>query len=701
MTSKHRLGVDIGGTFTDATLIDEESGEVRIAKVPSTPSDPSDGFITAALRVLREAGVPPSGLGYVVHGTTVATNAIIEGNTARTAFLTTEGFSDMLEIARQTRPSLYDLRFVKPRPLVPRYLCFGIPERLDARGAVVTPLDEASVADVARELIAEGVESVAVCFLHSYANADHEERTGRILREALAGVPVSLSTELAPEFREYFRASTTVVNASVRPVVAQYLKGIEERLRHEGVKAELLVMQSSGGVFTFEAAMEQPVSMVESGPAAGVIAATYLGQTLGYSDVISFDMGGTTAKAGLVQDGSPKITKEYEVGATASPGSGASRGKGYPIRTPVIDLVEIGAGGGSIAWVDSGGAMRVGPQSAGADPGPACYGKGGTEPTVTDANLVLGRLNPEYLLGGELSVDIDSARRAISEKCAGPLGMSLVEAAVGIVEIANAAMVNALRLVSVQKGYDPRDFALIAFGGAGPVHANRLAEELGAPTTVVPTSPGTTSAIGLLASDLKHEYASTLIRHLDGLDPQKVEAVYVRLEDQGKAALVREGISPEHMAFIRQVDLRYVGQSYELTIQASTGTFGQDSLDAVEATFHGEHERAYGHSATSEPVESVSLRSIAVGSISRPTLGAPVRSGADAAGSGPGVRPVYFSETGDYVDCPVYDRYLLTSGETVEGPAIVEEMDSTTVVHPGWAAEVDRFRNLLITMQSG
>lgn len=699
MTSKYRLGIDIGGTFTDATLIDEETGTVHVVKVPSTPSKPSSGFINAALRVLEEADVAPSELSYVVHGTTVATNAIIEGNIARTAFVTTEGFSDMLEIARQTRPTLYDLRFVKPKPLVPRHLSFGIPERVDARGNTVTPLNETSVADVARQLKIEGVESVAVCFLHSYANAEHEQRTGRLLQKFLPGVPISLSTELASEFREYFRASTTVVNASVRPIVARYLKGIEERLRKEGVDAELLVMQSSGGIFTFEAAMKQPVSMVESGPAAGVIAATYLGQTLGHGDVISFDMGGTTAKAALVQNGSPKVTKEYEVGATAASGSGASRGKGYPIRTPVIDLVEIGAGGGSIAWVDSGGAMRVGPQSAGAVPGPACYNKGGTEPTVTDANMVLGRLNPQHLLGGELSINMNAARKAIEKKCAQPLGMSLVEAAVGIIEIANSAMVNTLRLVSVQRGYDPRDFILIAFGGAGPVHANRLAEELAAPITMIPMSPGTTSAIGLLSSDLKHEYATTLIRQLGELDPKEAEKIYRKLEVQGSAALTREGITDAQKTFTRQIDMRYVGQSYELTVQMPDCIVSPDSLDTVVTSFHKEHERAYGHSATSEPVEVVTLRSIAVGNIARPNLRTPHREESDSKEACPSLRPVYFSEIGDFVDCPIYDRYLLKSGETIEGPGIIEEMDSTTVLHPGWMAKIDSFGNLLLIAQ--
>ena len=566
MTFRYRLGVDIGGTFTDATLINEETGEIRVGKVPSTPQDPSHGFMEATHRILREAAVSPDEVGYVVHGTTVATNSIIEGKVARTGFVTTDGFRDLLEIQRQIRPSLYDLQFEKPRPLTPRYLCFGVPERLDAQGNVLTPLDESAVRNVAEQLRQEDVESIAVCFLHSYINPNHEKRTGEILREILPDTIISLSSEVAPEFREYFRASTTVINASISPVVGRYLQSIEARLRAEGLEAELLVMQSSGGVFTFAAASEKPVFMVESGPAAGVIAATYLGTTLGYPDVISFDMGGTTAKAGLIQNGTPRITKDYEVGAAAQTGVGASRGAGYPIRTPVIDLVEIGAGGGSIAWVDSGGVLRVGPQSAGADPGPVCYGTGGTEPTITDANLVLGRLNPSFFLGGEIELDVEAARRAIQEQCADPLNLDVVEAAHGIVEIANAAMVNALRLVSVQRGYDPRDFVLTAFGGAGPVHANRLAAEIDVPTTIIPMSPGTTSAMGLLVTDLKHDYSTTLIQHVDQLDTAAVEKTYQELEAQGGTSLEREEVRPEDISFLRQVDMRYVGQSYELTV---------------------------------------------------------------------------------------------------------------------------------------
>jgi N-methylhydantoinase A len=651
----------------------------------------------ATHRILREADVSPDEVGYVVHGTTVATNSIIEGKVARTGFVTTDGFRDLLEIQRQIRPSLYDLQFEKPRPLTPRYLCFGVPERLDAQGNVLTPLDESAVRQVAEQLRQEDVESIAVCFLHSYINPNHEKRTGEILREALPDTIISLSSEVAPEFREYFRASTTVINASISPVVGRYLQSIEARLRAEGLEAELLVMQSSGGVFTFAAASEKPVFMVESGPAAGVIAATYLGTTLGYPDVISFDMGGTTAKAGLIQNGTPRITKDYEVGAAAQTGVGASRGAGYPIRTPVIDLVEIGAGGGSIAWVDSGGVLRVGPQSAGADPGPVCYGAGGTEPTITDANLVLGRLNPSFFLGGEIELEVESARQAIQEKCADPLNLDLVEAAHGIVEIANAAMVNALRLVSVQRGYDPRDFVLTAFGGAGPVHANRLATEIDVPTTIIPMSPGTTSAMGLLVTDLKHDYSTTLIQHVDQLDTAAVEETYQELEAQGGTSLEREEVRPEDISFLRQVDMRYVGQSYELTVPLPAEQLDASKIDRVLEQFHIEHDRAYGYSAPTEPVEFVNLRLTAIGKIAKPRLRELEGNNTDIAAAQKATRSVYFAESDGYVECPIYDRYLLGPGSILTGPAIVEEIDSTTVIHPGYSAQVDRFGNLILT----
>jgi N-methylhydantoinase A len=471
MSARFRLGVDIGGTFTDAVLLDEASGEISVAKVLSTPSDPSVGFLDAVDRILERGRAAAGELSYIVHGTTVATNALIEGKTPRTAFITTRGFRDMLEIGRQVRPTLYDVHFEKPRPLVPRDLCFEVTERLDHTGHELEPLDEATVRAIGAKLAAADVVSVAVCLLHSYLNAVHEKRVAALLREVNADLLISLSAEVCPEFREYFRASTTVINACVRPVLARYLKGIENRLRGRGIRAELLIMQSNGGVLTFKTGAEKPAYMVESGPAAGVIVANFIAGELGHRNVISFDMGGTTAKVGVILDGRPKVTKVYEVGVRALPGTGNARAGGYPIRTPVIDLVEIGAGGGSVGWVDAGGILRVGPHSAGADPGPICYGRGGTEPTITDANLVLGRLDPRFFLGGEMALDVEAAREGIHARCASALGMEVTACANGIVEIANAAMINALRIVTVQRGYDPRDLVMVAFGGAGPLHA--------------------------------------------------------------------------------------------------------------------------------------------------------------------------------------------------------------------------------------
>ncbi|HEX3290438.1 MAG TPA: hydantoinase/oxoprolinase family protein, partial [Gaiella sp.] len=571
--------IDIGGTFTDATLIDEESGAASIAKVLSTPADPSEGFMHAFRRALGEQDA--AGVRFVVHATTVATNAIIEGKTARGGFVTTEGFRDLLEIARQVRPTLYDTLFEKPRPLVPRDRAVEVRERLGPAGEVLVELDDESVRAAADVLAHAGVESVAVCLLHAYVNPEHERRVGEILAEELPGVPVSLSSDVAPEFREYLRASTTVINAAIRPVVGRYLERIEGRLAEAGVTAKLLVMQSSGGVFGSDAAARRPVFMVESGPAAGVIAAAHLGEMIERPDILSFDMGGTTAKVGLIQDGQPSVTKDYNVGGHAGAGIGQMSLSGYPVRTPVVDLVEIGAGGGSIAWVDSGGLLRVGPQSAGADPGPVCYGGGGTEPTVTDANVVLGRLNPDFFLGGEMRLDVEAARAAI-ERLTGPLRLAVTEAAYGIVEIANAAMVNALHLISVQRGYDPRDFLLVAFGGAGPVHANAIAREAQMPAVLVPPSPGIFSATGLLTTDLKRDAATTVMRRADEAREAELDALFGELERTGTEELAAEGLGRDRVEFQRKLDVRYVGQSFELTIPA-----GPDLLER----FHAQHER--------------------------------------------------------------------------------------------------------------
>jgi len=696
MTSRYRLGVDVGGTFTDAVLISESTGDIQIAKVPSTPADPSLGFLDAVASILASTALAAADASYVVHGTTVATNCLIEGKTPRTAFLTTEGFRDMLEIGRQIRPSLYDVHFEKPKPLVPRDLCFEVPERLDASGKVLHALNVDSTRRVLEALVKEKVASVAVCLLHSYLNPEHEETVGALLREIQPELQVSLSSKICPEFREYFRASTTVINACIRPIVERYLRGIKQRLADRGMAAELLIMQSNGGVLTSESASERPVFLVESGPAAGVVAANFVAADLGYKNVLSFDMGGTTAKVGLILDGQAKVTKEYEVGVRAQAGMGQARGLGYPIRTPVIDLVEIGAGGGSIAWVDSGNVLRVGPRSAGADPGPISYGKGGAEPTITDANIVLGRINPDYFLGGKMGLDSGSARKGLA-RCGQPLGLDPVATANGIVEIANAEMTNAVRIVTVRRGYDPRELVMVAFGGAGPLHANRLCAEMQIPLLIIPPSPGTTSALGLLVTDLKHEFSRTRIMPAGKADVVEINRIFGAMREEGKAILAREGIGEKDSRFLRHVEMRYIGQSYELAVELPEGTITPQTLAAACAAFHSEHDRTYGHGYPEQPVEFVNFRLTAVGVIARPAFRElpPAHGRAEDARKQP--RKVFFSEADGFVETAVYDRGLLGPGHRFEGPAIVEEMDSTSLIHPGYQVEVDRFGNLLVS----
>ena len=703
---RYRIGVDIGGTFTDGTLVDSNSGRVTTSKVLSTPYDPASGFISAVQKLLDlDDSVKPEAVEHVVHATTVATNAIIEGKTAKTAFVTTEGFRDMLEIARQIRPSLYDLQFEKPAPLVPRQLCFEVPERLDAKGQVVTPLDEAALDEVVDRIAESGVEAVAVCLLHSYRNGDHEQRIGKAIAAKLPNVIISLSSEVVPEFREYLRASTTVINSSVAPIVRTYLASISKKLHALNITSELLVMQSSGGVYPAAAASENPVFMVESGPAAGAVAAASLGTALGYPNVISFDMGGTTAKASLIRNGQPNITKDYSVGGAAQSGTGAFGGaSGYPIRTPVVDLVEIGAGGGSIAWVDSGGALRVGPQSAGADPGPVCYGLGGEQPTITDANLVLGRLDPAYFAGGEMSLNLDAAREAIRTQCAEPLGLSVEAAAHGIVEIANTAMVNALRLVSVQRGHDPRDFMLVGFGGAGPAHAVRLAEQAGIPRVLIPQGPGTASALGLLVTDVRMEGSSTLIIRSDEIEHSRIASEFDRLEAAGREAHSVAASASGTPLFERTIEMRYWGQSFELSVPApSSSTIDQAWMNELTESFHDAHEMAYGFRAKDEPVELVNLRLTTIGKIVRPQMQKLKSIGTDVFVAFKGERPVYFAENSGekgVVQTPVYDRSKLPAGAVFEGPAIIEEPDCTTVIHPAWTVTVDEFGNLEIEINS-
>ncbi len=686
-----RVAVDIGGTFTDATLIDEATGHVAIAKTLTTPANPSEGFMAAVERALREAGVTARDVTFVVHATTVATNAIIEGKVARSGFVTTEGFRDLLEIGRQVRPTLYDPQFEKPRPLVPRDRAVGVVERLGPKGEVLTPLDERSVRDAAALLARERVESVAVCLLHAYVNPEHERRVGEILAEELPGVPVSLSSEVAPEFREYLRASTTVINAVVRPVVGRYLERIERRLAEAGIGAKLLVMQSSGGVFGADAAARRPVFMVESGPAAGVIAAAHLGAGIGRPDILSFDMGGTTAKVGLIRDGRPSVTKDYQVGAHAGAGIGGMSLAGYPVRTPVVDLVEIGAGGGSIAWVDSGGLLRVGPRSAGADPGPACYGRGGEDATVTDASLLLGYLDPAGFAGGTMALDVRAAEAAI-HRLAAPLGLDPVRTAAGIHRVVNARMADQIRLMTIQRGHDPREFTLVLLGGAGPVHGVALAEELALPDVLVPEAPGVLSALGLLAAAIEHQHARTLPGPVAEADLAAVNACLRELDAAGRARMADEAVPPEAVRVTYTAEMRYVGQAYELPVPIGAPVGAQD-LAAVQAAFHASHERIYGYARPGQAVEFVNFRAVHAYPLPRPALAPAARPGGSVADARRGERRAYFAPHG-FLPTPVYVRGRLPAGGRVTGPAILEQPDTTTVIPPGWAGTVEESGNL-------
>lgn len=704
--SSYRLGVDIGGTFTDGALVDEATGAMTIIKVSTTPGNPADGFMEAVERAQSKGGsanegIAPEALRLLVHATTIATNALIEGSEARIAMITTEGFRDVLEIGYQIRPRLYDVFQAKPRPLVPRRWSYGVPERLDAAGNVLTPLDENALRAAIAEMKREGVEAVVICFLHSYVNPVHEQRAAEIVREVFPEAYLSVSSEVCPEFREFPRASTAAVNAAVMPVVSRYVDELKARLSERGIVAPFFIMQSNGGVMGADAARAKPVYMVESGPAAGVIAAAALARSLGIADVISFDMGGTTAKLGLIQGGAPRLSTEYEVGSQAHSPLGEGKGSGYPVRTPVIDLVEVGAGGGSLAWIDGGGALRVGPRSSGALPGPACYGRGGERPALTDANLTLGRLDPDFFLGGELKLDAAAARAAVDEHIARPLGLDTMHAASGVVEIANAGMIAAMRLVSVQRGYDPRDFTLVAFGGAGPLHAGALAAELDIRTIIIPPSPGVASAVGLLMTDIRHEFVTTRRALLADTAPEDLAALYGDFEQRAETLLAREEQEWHETSLVRTLDLRYRGQSHELQVVVPGGTLGAAEVERTRKQFEAAHQRAYGYVAADDPIELVNVRLTAVGRL------APLTSSTVQAGDGnpararKGSRPVWLRDgllgtAGTAVDTPVYDRYRLRAGDRLPGPAVVEEMDSTTIVPRGYTAEVEPHGSLVI-----
>jgi len=672
-----QIGVDIGGTFTDIVALDGE-GRLALAKVPSTPKDLLDGIGAAVGKVLALAGAPPGDVERFIHGTTVATNAVLEQKGAVTAVLTTEGFEDVLEMGRQKRSRMYDLEMDPETPsfLAPGRRRVGIRERLDARGAVLVPLDEGQVRAAVQTLRAQGVQAIAVCYLFSFVNPAHERRTRELCAEIAPEISVSLSSEVDPTFREYERLCVTAFDAYLGPVVKRYLAGLADTLRGLGIRAVPLIMRSRGGIVSAALAARQPVTLFLSGPAGGVIGAGCAAERSGVRDFVSLDMGGTSNDVAVVRSGAPLLASEGSIGP-------------YPVRTPMVDVNTIGAGGGSIAWIDAAGGLRVGPRSAGAEPGPACYGRGGDAATVTDASVVLGYLNPERFAGGALTLDVGAAERAVGA-IGRRLGVDTITAAAGIHRVINARMADQIRLVTIKRGYDPRQFSLVVLGGAGPVHGAALAAEMGMAEVLVPEAPGVLAAFGLLAAAIEHHHARTLQARTDVADLAAVNRCLAELDAAGRARMHEEGVAAADVHVAYTADMRYVGQAYELEVPIAAPVAAERVPDIV-AAFHAVHERVYGYARTQQTVEFVNFRAVHTYRLPRPV----VRPSAQAHGrlddARVGERRAYFD---GFVSAAIYERARLPLGARLAGPAIVEQMDTTTVIPPGVTAVVDDAGNL-------
>jgi len=685
-----RAGVDIGGTFTDLCVVDRDH-VVAVGKTLTTPNDPSQGVETVLAETLERLGLPFSDLHLVVHGTTLVTNAIIERKGSPTALLATQGFRDAVEIGRERRYELYDLLIENPRALVPRHLRFDVPERTLADGSVAVALDEPFVERLGRELGESGIEAVAVSFLHSFTNPEHERRARDALLRAAPALRVSLSSEVVPEIREFERTTTTVANVYVQDLMARYLTELGDRLVRRGFGGRLYVMLSSGGIATVETAKRFPIRLLESGPAAGALAAATYGRAGGHPDLVSFDMGGTTAKLCVVEEGRPLVADEFEVDRRYR----LKRGSGTPVRVPVIDMIEIGVGGGSIARVNRLGLLEVGPDSAGADPGPACYGLGGARPTVTDADLVLGYLDPAYFLGGRMELDVGAARDAIEQEIAGPLGLSVEDAAWGIHTIVNENMANAARVHAVERGKDPTSLPLFAFGGAGPVHAAGVAAALGSPVLVAPLGAGVMSALGFLTAPLAFDFVQTWRCALDDPDWERVNELLREMEADGAALLAESGLSAGEVEHERYAEMRYVGQGHEVRVRLPQYELAR--ADELLEPFEREYERLFGRRGPDVPVEAITWRVVSSGPRPELELGAVA---VDASSRPPrAARAAFFPTLGGYVETPVYDRYALRPGARLAGPAIVEERESTLVVAPGQLVTVMPELSLEVTRE--
>jgi N-methylhydantoinase A len=678
-----RIAVDTGGTFTDLCLLDERSGRFSVIKLPSTPANPALAVIEGVKKILAGLSVSPAAVSFFIHGTTVATNALLEGKGAPVSLITTEGFEDVILIGRQNRPKLYDHWARRPRPLVPRSRCFGVRERILHNGDVLTPMDECQVEEIVKTAKAAGTRSIAVSLMHAYANPTHEIRIKEIVEDIFPESYVTLSSDVLPEFREYERTSTICINAYVMPRVNDYVQYLEERLQKIGVASELYIMQSNGGVITAETARSMSARTVLSGPAGGALTGAMLAGICGSGDIITVDVGGTSSDICLIEDREPRLTTESDI-------------EGYPIKLPMIDINTIGAGGGSIAWIDSGGALQVGPVSAGADPGPICYGRGGTEPTVTDANAILGRINPDYLLGGDMPVYLDDARRIVNEKIAKPLKLNLFEAAEGIIRVVNANMIRGIRRVSVERGYDPREFVLVPFGGAGPLHGAELALALNMKVIVIPAHPGIGSAFGMLSADVRHDFVKTYVSSMEVLDYQRMENYFRSMEEQAVAQLAKENFTGDAVVLNRMVDMRYLRQAYELTVPFTDSRCEPKSLAELQRRFHEIHNREYGYAREQETVEIVNLRLVALGKLP----GLQLQAGGEESTGKPqpfAYRQVYFNEKP--LNTGIFKREDLMPGQEIAGPAVIEQLDSTIVLPPEFNAKNDLYGNLILKIK--
>ena len=682
----YKIGVDVGGTFTDVCMFDQDTGEVFVYKLPSTPADPSEAIGKGVRDILDLYDVSPAAVSAMVHGTTVATNATLERKGAKTAIITTKGFRDLIELARQTRASLYDVQVEKPVPIIYRNMRREVDERIMADGSIFRELDTAEVEKLVDELKAENVEAYAVCLLHSYINPVHEKKIKEIILAKDPGAYVSISSEVLPEIREYERMTTTALNSYIGPKVGIYARLFKQRVKDMGMELTPYINQSNGGLMSIETTFDNPIRTALSGPAAGVSGANYIAKLIGVKNLITFDMGGTSTDVSLIENNTPRLTTAKAIAE-------------FPVKVPMTDVTAVGAGGGSIAWIDNGGMMKVGPESAGAVPGPVSYMRGGTLPTVTDANVVLHRLNPEVILGGRMKIDEEGARKAIEEKLAKPLGMSVLDAARGIVMVVNSNMARAIRVVSVERGYDPREFVLMAFGGAGALHAVNVAKDMGVHKVLIPSNPGILCAVGLLVSDIRSDYVKTSISNFVSENIDRMNANFKELTDKGDAWLNEEKIPADRKVIIRHADMRYYGQNFELSVNIPYETITEDNLEEIAKLFHQAHKREYGYCNEGALVQIVNYRATAIGRVQTIELVEHQREGEDPSAAVKGKRDVYFEEVKGFTPTEIYDRDLLKAGNVVTGPAIIEEMSSTIVVPPGHTAAVDNYLNLMISYE--